>query len=240
MAQASTIALLQNPPSWMLASHADSDWVLRQKLREERGIRMNRHQRRNRFKLVNEVDGHVIDGIADKEEDFSSQLLGKPSIRAIIASGTGPDGRAEARKLMRQRRIMVRSIAIAVLSVFAALAKTYSSPLRQLKQQLQREEYQRDLTMEGCVSESLEDATRNSRAYHEREVLAGKPEVVVSLHEEYIVTDHGKQSNKDTPSFAEEGESMAEATSKEMPQDGDDSSGLCADDEVSCFFLFQA
>ena len=55
MAKASSIAFLQPPPSWGLASSADADWVIRQRMREEYGStkkkKLNRHQRKKKLKL---------------------------------------------------------------------------------------------------------------------------------------------------------------------------------------------
>ena len=127
MAEASSIALLQPPPNRCLESYADSDWVLKQRLREEHGLKLNRHQRKNRFKLVNtDVEYHGDEEV--KSYKNPSKVQSKPASKAIIASGTGPDGRAEERKVRKRRRMMVRSVAVVLLSVFAAMAKTYFSP----------------------------------------------------------------------------------------------------------------
>ncbi|KAL7538043.1 hypothetical protein ACHAXR_010136 [Thalassiosira sp. AJA248-18] len=125
MAQSSSIALLQPPPAWGLATHTDSDWVLRQKIREESGLtKLNRHQRKVRLK-------QQMGGSGDFEYAGSSAststhpLLEKPSIQAIIASGVGPDGRADARKMRKKRRMIGRSVAVVVISMLVALAKNY-------------------------------------------------------------------------------------------------------------------
>ena len=106
MAETSSIALLQPPPSWGLASNADSDWVIRARMLKEQGTKLNRHQRKNRKKL-----GNGSDYINDNESSCMSMVStiypekgDKPPLQAVIASGTGPDGRAEARKLRKKRR----------------------------------------------------------------------------------------------------------------------------------------
>ena len=99
MAQASSIALLQPPPSWGLASSADADWVIRQRMREEYGLtkkkKLNRHQRKKKLKLSSAAEASSV--VARKNNSsvvISTELLlfDKPSIQALIASGTGTDG----------------------------------------------------------------------------------------------------------------------------------------------------
>merc|ERR1712060_536987 len=119
MVESSSIAMLQPPPSWALMTYIDSDWVLRQRVHKETGkTKLNRHQRKNRSKF-------------GKGNDFrgnstSSTVLVKPSREAIIASGTGPDGYAEARRLHKKRRLMGCSAAILVLAVVVAIVKNSS------------------------------------------------------------------------------------------------------------------
>jgi hypothetical protein len=154
MAKSSSIALLQPPPAWALASSIASDRVLRQKwIRDEFGStstttsKLNRHQRKNRLKQLrnsNSVDGNraVCGGNSSIPDSYSSLLRSSvggslmtiinrarlhlipnknnhssPNIRAIIASGSGPDGLAAARKSRKRRRFMVQSTAVIVLSM---------------------------------------------------------------------------------------------------------------------------
>lgn len=135
-AQASSIAMLQPPPSWGLASTTESDWILRQRLREECGqTKLNRHQRRNRNKLLKQgIVAPLPTSLLASEDHNPKQIQEKefppPSLHAVIASGTGPDGRAEANALRKKRRMMARSSALAlVLSVLVGFAKRKNSAL---------------------------------------------------------------------------------------------------------------
>jgi hypothetical protein len=125
MAQSSSIALLQPPPTFGLTSYTDSDWVIRQKLREENGTKkkLNRHQRKQRKNLLKQV-GSAVEPSYSTPAAMSS-LDNIPSPQAIIASGTGPDGRAEARAILKKRRMMIRSVIVVILAVLVALGKSY-------------------------------------------------------------------------------------------------------------------
>jgi len=130
MAQASSIALLQPPPSWGLASSADADWVIRQRMREEYGLtkkkKLNRHQRKKKLKLSTaEASSSSLANKSSSSVVVSTDLLlfDKPSIQALIASGTGPDGRLEARKLRKKRRRIVQSLAVVLVSVLVAYGR---------------------------------------------------------------------------------------------------------------------
>ena len=136
MAQASSIALLQPPPSWGLASSADADWVIRQRMREEYGLtkkkKLNRHQRKKKLKLsAAEASSSSSSSGTSKNSSasviVSTELLlfDKPSIQALIASGTGPDGRLEARKLRKKRRRIAQSLAVVLVSVLVAYGRKY-------------------------------------------------------------------------------------------------------------------
>ena len=134
MAQASSIALLQPPPSWGLASSADADWVIRQRMREEYGLtkkkKLNRHQRKKKLKLSAAEASSSSSVVANKNSSsviVSTDLLpfDKPSIKALIASGTGPDGRLEARKLRKKRRRIVQSLAVVLVSILVAYGRKY-------------------------------------------------------------------------------------------------------------------
>jgi len=137
MAQASSIALLQPPPSWGLASSADADWVIRQRMREEYGLtkkkKLNRHQRKKKLKLSSaaEASSSSSSVVANKNSSSSVAVsidllpFDKPSIQALIASGTGPDGRLEARKLRKKRRRIAQSLAVVLVSVLVAYGRKY-------------------------------------------------------------------------------------------------------------------
>ena len=169
MAQSSSIALLQPPPTWALVSSVDSsDRVLvRQKwMREEYGLatttlKLNRHQRRNRRKQLGnsnrsgvgkgsgcggsssipgalpssstttrllKLRSSVGSGLMSYMDRARILLLshtdyGSSYFRAVIASGTGPDGLAEARKSRKRRRFIVQSTAVIVISMLVMIAK---------------------------------------------------------------------------------------------------------------------
>ena len=100
-------------------------------MREECGLttKLNRHQRKKNRLNRQQQQGGIGSG-ADQQQP----TLAKPSIRAIIASGTGPDGQAEARKLRKRRRMQVRAVVVVAVSVLVALARNYyqfSGPTQQ-------------------------------------------------------------------------------------------------------------
>ena len=240
MAEASTIALLQPPPSRCLASYVDSDWVLRQKLREEHGIKLNRHQRKNRFKLVNtDVEYQGDDDIATSLQSFSCKdpatMRIKPPFKAIIASGTGPDGRAEERRQRKRRRMMVRSVAVVLLSVFAAMAKSYFSlpTADKLKQTIQCYENGRALLSgEAGVCATHPDVTRGAETCSEGACQEYEKPNIVSL-KDVNIAGKSEVSQANTMLSGSEGETRGEAAN------GNDAS-VSADDEVSCVFMHQA
>ena len=169
MAQSSSIALLQPPPTWALVSSVDSsDRVLvRQKwMREEYGLatttlKLNRHQRRNRRKqLGNSSRSGVGKGSgcggsssipgALPSSSTTTRLLklrssvgiglmsymdrarilllshmdyGSSYFRAVIASGTGPDGLAEARKSRKRCRFILHCTSVFVISMLVLIVK---------------------------------------------------------------------------------------------------------------------
>lgn len=227
MAEASTIALLQPPPSRCLASYADSDWVLKQKLREEHGLKLNRHQRKNRFKLVNtDVEYHGDDEVTSSK--LPSKVLAKLASKAIIASGTGPDGRAEERKVRKRRRMMIRSVAVVLLSVFAAMAKTYFSPPT------------------GNDSHGTPQRTAEIRTVLEK----GAPMLDVAGENKACI--EGTCAETDKPSVdapyernAVEKSEVKEPKKKQVEEEvqkslAEEEATVCDNDEVSCFFVHQA
>lgn len=216
MAQTSSIALLQPPPSWGLAPRADSDWVLRQRMREEYGsTKLNRHQRKNRLKQ----QGSFGDAAS------VHPLLDEPPVRSLIASGTGPDGRAEARKLRKKRRMMARGVAVVILSVLVALARNYLArrPLAS-SQQLTKDA----LAQDNVARMLLEDDSANL----ERDDGPAKADV------EDNATDALQEAQGDeTDSSQALGRNADHVViAKETPSEVD----ACASDEVSCVFLHMA
>ena len=126
MVQASSIAMLQPPPAWALKAHADSDWVVRQKVRELSGnTKLNRHQRKNRAKLGTRIDKSLSTDLSEKFP--SSTVLVRPSPKVIIASGTGPDGRAEKRRRRKKRKLIVRCAVVILLAAVVAVFRGYGS-----------------------------------------------------------------------------------------------------------------
>lgn len=123
LADSSSISLLQPPPSWGVASNADSDWVVLQRIKKDRGKKLNRHQRKNRVKLGKGTD--YIKGSAPVTSARRSEINATPPIQAVIASGTGPDGQAEARKLRKKRKMLAQSVAVIFFSLVVFMGKSY-------------------------------------------------------------------------------------------------------------------
>lgn len=170
MAESSSIALLQPPPSWGLASNMDSDWVIRARMLKEQGTKLNRHQRKNRKKLGNGTDYMNDNETASISTNMSAiypekgdQPPHKPPLLALIASGTGPDGRAEARKLRKKRKVLTQSVVVVVFSIFALTAKHYffSTPVQK------QSSIHQQITVEG-ESRSLSDVAKQ----HEMTTIA--------------------------------------------------------------------
>ena len=115
--------------------------------------KLNRHQRKNRLKQLRNSNGGggnrtVCGGNSSIPDSYSSLLRSivggslmtiinrarlhlipnknnhsSPNIRAIIASGSGPDGLAVARNSRKRRRFMVQSTAVIVLSMVLMVVK---------------------------------------------------------------------------------------------------------------------
>jgi len=229
MAGVSTIALFQPPPSRCLASYADSDWLLKQKVREEHGVKLNRHQRKKRSKLGN------TDREYHRDEVQISKYPTKESIalNALIASGTGPDGRAEERKVRKRRRMMVRSVAIVLLSLFAASAKNYFSPPigDTFHKTPQRP---RDMTRgEGAgvsIAKSVDKTCQEGACFQEKITKAVNPKMKGTADKD------GKTKTDQINEMPSENTKEATGKSHDTIEDA----ALCAYDEVSCFFVHQA
>ena len=225
MAQASTIALLQPPPSRCLASYADSDWVLKQKLREEHGLKLNRHQRKNKFKLVNtDVVYHCDDGITSSK--YPAKTQNNAASKAIIASGTGPDGRAEERKLRKRRRMIARSVAVVLLSVFAAMAKTYFSSSSSIAERKEMPQ------ISGAKNVSIKESKLTGPKIPEdtdqtcqMETCSNEKRSSSISSEEQSVSGHVAENSEKAQNLSGE--------------EDDNEVSLCANDEVSCFFVHQ-
>lgn len=245
MAQSSSIALLQPPPSWALASRVESDWAIRQRMRSEGGYygggsttrKLNRHQRKNRLKLGPPMV-HLRSG--DIGAASRPLPLDGPSVHAIIASGMGPDGLAEARKSRKKRRLIARGSVVLVVSVLVALASNYyysdgrpparpsssSSPSHQLTTG--------DVPIEDSGVSRMpllpsgdSDATTadNNGDVLDDNYEEGEPSVIDSTAESDNEIDSDTQR---------------EVTVKVQVNIPKNMFDVCVDDEVSCFFLNQA
>ena len=126
-------------------------------MREEFGlatIKLNRHQRKNRLKQQQQLGCGINGGSGDDSSpgNVSSSRSGGlmtsiirarfrlslhrdgSFIRAVIASGTGPDGLAEARNMRKKRRFILQSLAGIVVSMLVITAKqkwNYISAVRE-------------------------------------------------------------------------------------------------------------
>lgn len=174
MAESSSIALLQPPPSWGLASNMDSDWVIRARMLKEQGTKLNRHQRKNRKKLGNGTDymndnetASISTNVSTIYSEKCDRPPHKPPLLAVIASGTGPDGRAEARKLRKKRKVLTQSVVVIVVSIFALTAKHYffSTPVPN------QSPIHKQITVEG-ESRSLSDVALDESKQHETTTIA--------------------------------------------------------------------
>lgn len=135
--------------------------------------KLNRHQRKVRLKqqMAGSASSSLTSNVGsistrgNNNSATSHPLLEKPSIHAIIASGTGPDGRAEAKRLRKKRRMIGRSVAVVVISVLIALAKNYFSsssgksrsrsrvlPLSTTSKQQQQQQLTRDVLKDDAVA----------------------------------------------------------------------------------------
>lgn len=266
MAQSSSIALLQPGPSWGITSHTDSDWVIRQRMREELGLakKLNRHQRKNRLKQLgssNSSNGEpaspsgiltVSTSLTESSLCSSSDpsLFDEPSIQALVASGTGPDGRAEARKLRKKRRMMLRSLAVVIVSILVALARNYffsgkqpmhtpSLPPLVSTPTQQEQNLTRNRLAKVNVSKLLgtHDPNYNRRKLVEKVDLSdvtGEDKETVAKEEEPKIADMTDNGGKSDASTGEDvGEEQVNVQQKAIHD-------TCDGDEVSCFFVHQA
>ncbi len=103
---------------------------------KEQGTKLNRHQRKNRQKPLG--TDYVKRSSAAMSPHHHSEKGDKRPLQAVIASGTGPDGRAEARKLRKKRKMLAQSVVVVVFSLVALLGKSYflSTPIPSQKQPL--------------------------------------------------------------------------------------------------------
>ena len=247
LAQSSSIALLQPPPSWALASTAESDWMLRQRMRNEMTTKkLNRHQRRNRSKVLPGGSSGTVSTtsalsplINVKSSTRNAGVLFRPllqkvgpsTIHARIASGMGPDGLAKARKMRNNQRMMARVLAIAIISIIIALAKKfYYSCGQQLPSPsfLLSRDHSQD--QQSTVDVIIEDTVLNDG------LLIGKEEALIV---EDVPTDNILQGECDS-----EGENDVSTKSTDELKvnllDDKNELDVCVNHKVSSFFIYQA
>jgi hypothetical protein len=123
------ISLLQNPPSWSLAPTAKADWVLKQRVRQELGLKpTSRKDRRKKAQLV----VHSKSKDEQPTTDYATPLVDKDYLKeyqwtlAVIAVGYGPGPEAVERK-RRNRRMMRAAVAIGVVAIVMGIAYQYRS-----------------------------------------------------------------------------------------------------------------
>ena len=119
--QAKSISLLQSPPSWGLAATAPADWVLKQRLRESRGMKSTnrRDRRRSRSRSRSRSEQASVD--LNDIEEISKYLDEKQRTLAVIASGFGPGDDDEERRRKRRNMIIWGAVAVALVAVSYAL-----------------------------------------------------------------------------------------------------------------------
>lgn len=123
--QTKSISLLQPPPSWGLAPTMPADWVLKQRLRESRGMKgTNRRDRRSRSRSKSrrqETD------VSDQVE-IDKYLDDKQKTLAVIACGYGPGEDDEERYRKRRKMLMCGAVAVALVAVsYTVLMQNRSS-----------------------------------------------------------------------------------------------------------------
>ena len=244
MAQSSSIALLQPPPSWALASRAESDWAIRQRMRNEGGYcggsttrKLNRHQRKNRLKLgppmVNSSSGDI--GAASRPLPLDG-----PSVHAIIASGMGPDGLAEARKSRKKRRLIARGSVVLVVSVVVALTRNYyysggRPPARPFSS-----------SSPSHQSTTVDVPIEDSGVSRMPLLPSGDSDAIIADNDGDILDDNYEEGGPTVIDLTAESDNeidsdiqreVAGEVQVNIPKKMFD---VCADDEVSCFFLNQA
>lgn len=124
--QAKTISLLQSPPSWGLAATTPADWVIKQRLRESRGMkstnRRDRRQSRSRSRTRSE---EMAAADLNDIEEIAKYLDEKQRTLAVIASGYGPGDDDEERRRKRRKLLMWGAVAVALVAVSYAVVTQY-------------------------------------------------------------------------------------------------------------------
>jgi hypothetical protein len=166
--------------------------------------------------------------------------LDGPSVHAIIASGMGPDGLAEARKSRKKRRLIARGSVVLVVSVLVALASNYyySDGRPPARPSSSSSPSHQSTTADAPIEDSGvsrmpllpsgdSDATTadNNGDVLDDNYEEGEPSVIDSTAESDNEIDSDTQR---------------EVTVKVQVNIPKNMFDVCVDDEVSCFFLNQA
>ena len=111
------ISLLQDLPIWSLAATAKADWVLKQRVRQDLGLKATSRKdrrRKGRLQLLPPVKEDATP-LVDREYLATHQRT-----KAVIAAGFGPDPEKEKyrrRRRRRQRRMMQGALGIGMMAV---------------------------------------------------------------------------------------------------------------------------
>lgn len=206
--------------------------------------KLNRHQRRNRSKVV--PGGSSLSTTSANSpltivksntrnacvfRPVLQQRGGSSTIHARIASGMGPDGLAEARKMRKNRRMMVRVMAIAILSMIVALAKKYyysgEQQLPRPSSLLSRDHSQ---DTQSTVNVIIEDTVPNDDG-----LLIDKEEALIV---EGIRTEDNLQEKCDSEVESEISTKSTDESKVDIPEKNE--FDVCVNDEVSSLFIYQA
>jgi hypothetical protein len=142
----------------------------------------------------------------------------------------GPDGLAEARKMRKNRRMMVRVMAIAILSMIVALAKKYfflgEQQLPRPSSLLSRDHSQ---DTQSTVNVTIEDTVPNDDG-----LLIDKEEALIV---EGIRTDN-LQGKCDSEVKNDISTKSTDESKVDLPEKNE--FDVCVNDEVSSLFIYQA
>lgn len=145
---------------------------------KEQGTKLNRHQRKNRQKLLG--TDYVKRSSAAMSSHHHSEKGDKRPLQAVIASGTGPDGRAEARKLRKKRKMLAQSVVVVVFSLVALLSKSYflSTPIPSQKQSPVK-------ILESGSLMNTPTTSSNKSSLHEQQTMPKDVQVTASCEEKH-------------------------------------------------------
>ena len=162
--QAKLISLLQPPPSWGLASTTPADWVIKQRLRENRGMKAtNRRDRRSRSRSKSRTERQVPVTDANDTVEIEKYLDEKQKTLAVIACGFGPGDDDEERRRKRRKLLIWGAVAAALVAVsYAVIAHNRLSVRPAVGTPGESSGMERDLreTSERRVKSTLDAETR--------------------------------------------------------------------------------